>query len=92
MNNLPNQFFYSIYLNWNNKKWLVPLYSDINEVDRVTARTFKYSVSNSGNMYSVELNSPLNFNDTRRGKRYKKYLKYLKRRDRNKKGITQNVN
>lgn len=83
-----NQIFYSIYLYWNNKKWLVPLYSDTNEVDKVTARTFKYSISNSGDMYSVELNSPLNFNETRRGKRYKKYLRYLKRRERNKKSYS----
>ena len=52
-----NQFLFNIF-KLEQSKWLVPLYSDTNVVDKVTSRTFKYSLNSSGNSYSLELNDP----------------------------------
>lgn len=86
-----NQIFYSAYMNWDNKRWLVPLFCDHNEIDKVTSRTWKLELAGGGSSYSLKMNIGHDFKNSRRGKRYRNYLRYLKRRDRVKKSLTKKL-
>ena len=83
-----NQIFYSAFLDWNNQRWLVPLYSDHNVIDKVTSRTWRIELTSGGSRYSLKINTGQDFKNSRRGKRYRNYLRYLKRRERVKKSHT----
>ena len=56
-----NQIFYSAYMNWDNKKWLVPIFSDHNEIDKVTSRTWKMDLAAGFSRYVLKMNNPYDF-------------------------------